>query len=51
MPFVAMARSAFDLFGPRALALSYSQMVALPDRHPEIVALNAGVEQKRLHEA
>ncbi len=43
---LAMARSAFALFGPRALCITYPEMVALLDRRPEIVAINAEIEQK-----
>ncbi|MCH7867868.1 MAG: NTP transferase domain-containing protein [Myxococcales bacterium] len=51
---LAMARSAFALFeahsSDRAIAIHYSEMVALLDAHPEIVAQNNGVEQKQLVE-
>lgn len=47
---LAMARSAFALFGDRALCISYPEMVACLDRHPEVIALNAGVSQKPLEE-
>ncbi|MDP6980056.1 MAG: NTP transferase domain-containing protein [Myxococcota bacterium] len=45
---LAMARSAFALFGPRALCISYPEMVRALDPHPEIIEMNAGVEQKAL---
>jgi spore coat polysaccharide biosynthesis protein SpsF (cytidylyltransferase family) len=40
---LAMARSAFRLFGAEARTIDYPAMVALLDAHPEITAMNAHV--------
>lgn len=45
---LAMARSAFQLFGHEAATLDYPTMVARLDAQPEIPALNAHVRQKAL---
>ncbi len=47
---LAMARSAFRVFGREATSIDYPTMVAALDRHPEIYAMNAHVEQKKLEE-
>lgn len=47
---LAMARSAFRLFGGDAATIDYPAMVARLDRHPEITAMNTHVEQKKLEE-
>ncbi|MCR9094471.1 MAG: NTP transferase domain-containing protein [bacterium] len=47
---LAMARSAFRLFGPTASTIDYPTMVERLDRHPEITAMNRHVEQKKLEE-
>ena len=45
---LAMARSAFRLFGDRASHLDYPSMVAMLDEHPEITSMNAHIRQKPL---
>lgn len=45
---LAMARSAFQLFGCEAASIDYPTMVARLDAQPEIPALNAHVRQKAL---
>jgi spore coat polysaccharide biosynthesis protein SpsF len=45
---LAMARSAFRLFGYEATSIDYPTMVARLDAQPEIPALNAHVRQKAL---
>ncbi len=45
---LAMARSAFHLFGCEAASIDYPTMVARLDAQPEIPALNAHVRQKAL---
>lgn len=45
---LAMARSAFRLFGDRASDLDYPAMVAILDQHPEITSMNAHIRQKPL---
>lgn len=47
---LAMARSAFRLFGPDAARIDYPTMVERLDGHPEITSMNAHVEQKKLEE-
>ncbi len=47
---LAMARSAFRAFGPNADTIDYPAMVAKLDAHPEIVAMNRHISQKRLEE-
>ncbi len=47
---LAMARAAFDLFGPRAAELSYPEMVARLDAHPEVAGANLHVRQKAVEE-
>ena len=43
---LAMARSAFRLFGAAASELDYPTMVARLDAHPEITSMNSHVRQK-----
>ena len=45
---LAMARSAFRLFGAHATTIDYREMVAALDDHPEITSMNAHVVQKKL---
>lgn len=45
---LAMARSAFRLFGARAASIGYAEMVEALDAHPEITGMNAQVAQKPL---
>lgn len=47
---LAMARSAFRLFGSAAATLDYPTMVERLDGHPEINEMNRHVEQKKLEE-
>lgn len=47
---LAMARSAFRLFGDQAKTIDYAAMVDRLDGHPEITSMNAHVEQKKLEE-
>jgi len=47
---LAMARSAFRLFGSDAATIDYPAMVERLDRHPEITAMNRHVEQKKPEE-
>ena len=47
---LAMARSAFRLFGGDAATIDYPAMVERLDRHPEITAMNRHVEQKKPEE-
>ncbi|MEO1935796.1 MAG: hypothetical protein ABGX04_13560 [Myxococcales bacterium] len=47
---LAMARSAFRLFGLAAANIEYPAMVALLDQHPEISDLNQHISHKRLGE-
>ena len=47
---LAMARSAFRLFGESALTTDYPDMVAQLDAHPDIVLMNRHVAQKSLEE-
>ena len=47
---LAMARSAFRVFGPRAASIDYPAMVECLDAHPEICAMNAHIEQKKPEE-
>ncbi len=47
---LAMARSAFRLFGEDADTIDYDGMVARLDAHPEIAGMNRHVEQKKLEE-
>ena len=47
---LAMARSAFRLFGDAAGTIGYPAMVEHLDRHPDVPAMNAHVEQKKLEE-
>ena len=47
---LAMARSAFRAFGSDAATIDYPAMVERLDAHPEIVAMNRHIEQKRLEE-
>lgn len=47
---LAMARSAFRLFASEAATIDYPAMVRLLDAVPEIAAMNAHVEQKKLEE-
>ena len=47
---LAMARSAFRLFGEDALTIDYPSMVERLDAHPEITGMNQHVEQKNLEE-
>lgn len=43
---LAMARSAFRLFGADAHRIDYPAMVALLDAHPEIIAMNAQLPER-----
>jgi len=43
---LAMARSAFSAFGPRAASIRYAEMVDLLDQHPDITAMNSHVTQR-----
>jgi hypothetical protein len=47
---LAMARSAFRVFGLDAACIDYPAMVALLDRHPEITGMNQHIDQKSLEE-
>ena len=47
---LAMARSAFRIFGAHAKTIDYPTMVDRLDGHPEITGMNAHVEQKKLEE-
>ncbi len=47
---LAMARSAFRLFGSEAATIDYPAMVRLLDGMPEIAAMNAHIVQKKLEE-
>lgn len=47
---LAMARSAFRVFGREAETIGYPEMVERLDAHPEIPAMNAHIEQKKLEE-
>jgi spore coat polysaccharide biosynthesis protein SpsF len=47
---LAMARSAFRLFGSEAATIDYPGMVRLLDGMPEIAAMNAHIVQKKLEE-
>jgi spore coat polysaccharide biosynthesis protein SpsF len=47
---LAMARSAFRLFGREATTIDYPTMVKRLDAHPEIMAMNAHVLEKPLEE-
>lgn len=47
---LAMARSAFHLFGSEAAEIDYPDMVARLDAQPEIPAMNAHVRQKALEQ-
>lgn len=47
---LAMARSAFRLFGSEAATIDYPAMVRLLDGVPEIAAMNAHIAQKKLEE-
>lgn len=47
---LAMARSAFRLFGEDALTSDYPNMVEGLDAHPEITGMNQHVEQNKLEE-
>jgi spore coat polysaccharide biosynthesis protein SpsF len=47
---LAMARGAFALFGARAASLSYPEMVARLDAHPEVAGANLHVRQKAVEE-
>ena len=47
---LAMARSAFRLFGSEAATIDYPAMVRLLDGVPEIAAMNEHVAQKKLEE-
>jgi spore coat polysaccharide biosynthesis protein SpsF len=47
---LAMARSAFRLFGRESSTIDYPTMVARLDAHPEITAMNVHVEEKPLEE-
>jgi spore coat polysaccharide biosynthesis protein SpsF (cytidylyltransferase family) len=47
---LAMARSAFRVFGLAAANIEYPAMVALLDLHPEISDMNQHINQKRLEE-
>jgi spore coat polysaccharide biosynthesis protein SpsF (cytidylyltransferase family) len=47
---LAMARSAFRVFGLEASTIDYPGMVTLLDGHPEIASMNAHIEQKALEE-
>jgi spore coat polysaccharide biosynthesis protein SpsF len=43
---LAMARSAFALFGLEGTTLSYPDMVSILDHHPEVMDLNSGVTRE-----
>lgn len=47
---LAMARSAFRLFGDEATTIDYPAMVDRLDGHPEITNMNRHIEQKKLEE-
>ena len=47
---LAMARSAFRVFGAEAASIDYPAMVARLDVHPEITGMNRHVKQKNLEE-
>lgn len=47
---LAMARSAFRVFGARGPSIDYPAMVACLDAHPEICAMNAHIAQKKPEE-
>jgi len=47
---LAMARSAFRVFGLEAARIDYASMVALLDAHPEITGMNQHIDQKALEE-
>ena len=47
---LAMARSAFRVFGPEAATIDYPAMVAQLEAHPEITAMNRHILQKKLEE-
>ncbi len=47
---LAMARSAFRVFGFAAAQIDYPAMVALLDAHPEITSMNQHIDQKSLEE-
>jgi spore coat polysaccharide biosynthesis protein SpsF len=47
---LAMARSAFRVFGADARRIDYPTMVERLDAHPEISAMNAHIEQKKPEE-
>jgi spore coat polysaccharide biosynthesis protein SpsF len=47
---LAMARSAFRVFGLDADRIDYPSMVALLDAHPEITGMNQHIDQKSLEE-
>ena len=47
---LAMARSAFRLFGDEAQTIDYPAMVRRLDGHPEITNMNRHVEQKKLEQ-
>lgn len=47
---LAMARSAFRIFGLEAANIDYPAMVAQLDAHPEITGMNQHIDQKSLEE-
>lgn len=47
---LAMAESAFGLFGERAATIDYAEMVRELDAHPEITGRNQHIEQKQMEE-
>lgn len=47
---LAMARSAFRLFGLEARGIDYPTMVKLLDAHPEITSMNSHVDQRPIEE-
>jgi spore coat polysaccharide biosynthesis protein SpsF len=47
---LAMARSAFRLFGAEDATMAYPEMVRRLDPHPEIAAMNQHIAQKKLEE-
>jgi spore coat polysaccharide biosynthesis protein SpsF len=47
---LAMARSAFRLFGHESGGIDYPAMVKRLDAHPEITSMNAHVEQKSIED-
>ncbi len=47
---LAMARSAFRVFGLETATIDYPTMVAHLDAHPEIAAMNRHIDQKALGE-